>query len=41
MEMLSKDKKHAKVTLKEKGVVREQVISTDAPQLPVPHRVSA
>jgi hypothetical protein len=37
--MLSQDKKHAKVTLEEKGVVREE--APESPPLPVPHRVSA
>lgn len=39
--MLSQDKKHAKVTLEEKGVVREQTPAPESPPLPVPHRVSA
>lgn len=39
--MLSLDKKHAKVTLEEKGVVREQTPAPETPPLPVPHRVSA
>jgi hypothetical protein len=38
--MLSQDKKHAKVTLEERGVVREKAPS-ESPPLPVPHRVSA
>jgi hypothetical protein len=41
MEMLSKDKKHAKVTLKQKGVIPESTSIPDAPPLPVPHRASA
>jgi hypothetical protein len=39
--MLSQDKKHAKVTLEEKGVVREETSTPESPPLPVPHRVSA
>lgn len=39
--MLSQDKKHAKVTLEEKGVVREEMPTPETPSLPVPHRVSA
>ena len=38
--MLSQDKKHAKVTLEEKGVVREEA-PPESPPFPVPHRVSA
>jgi hypothetical protein len=37
---LSQDTKHAKVTLEEKGVVREET-PPESPPLPVPHRVSA
>ncbi len=39
--MLSQDKKHAKVTLEEKGVVREEMPTPETPPLPVPHRGSA
>jgi hypothetical protein len=38
--MLCQVKKHAKVTLEEKGVVREET-PPESPPLPVPHRVSA
>lgn len=39
--MLSQDKKHAKVTLEAKGVVREETPTQEPQPLPVPHRVSA
>ena len=39
--MLCQDKKHAKVTLEEKGVVREEMPTPELPPLPVPRRVSA
>ena len=41
MKILSKDKKHTKVTLEEKGVLREEAPAPESQQLPVPHRVSA
>lgn len=39
--MLTQDRKHVKVTLKERGVVREETPTPETPPLPVPHRVSA
>ena len=40
--MLSKDKKHAKVTLEEKGVTcAKKRRNAQSPPLPVPHGVSA
>ena len=39
--MLTQDRKHVKVTLEDKGVVREDAPIPELPPLPVPHRVSA